>query len=80
MMMILIVAGLTLAGVVAARLTARAFAAEHLVLMRPRAGEVWLFERDGDRRYHYLPLTGLPGALRRFACGVPAVARARAEG
>jgi hypothetical protein len=80
MVTIVILAALALAGIAFARLTMRALAAEHLVLMRPNAGEVWLFERDGDRRYHYLPLSGLPGALRRFACGVPAVARVRADG
>lgn len=79
MVTIVILAALALAGIAAARLTARALAAEHLVLMRPLGDELWLFERDGDGRYHHLPLSGLPGALRRFACGVRAVARARAD-
>lgn len=75
----LILAGLAMAGVAVARLAARALAAEHLVVLRPHGGGVWLFERDGDGRYHRLPPRGLPAALRRFACGVPAVARARAD-
>ncbi|HEX6038794.1 hypothetical protein [Longimicrobium sp.] len=79
MLMILMMGALALAGVGAARLTARAFAAEHLVLLRAHGEEAWLFERDGDGRYHRLPLSGLPGALRRFACGVPATARLRAD-
>lgn len=80
MLMILMMGALALAGIGAARLTARAFAAEHLVVMRPSGDETWLFERDGDGRYNRLPLAGLPGALRRFACGVPAPARVRADG
>lgn len=76
---ILILAGLALAGLAAARLAARAVAAEHLVVLRPHGGGVWLFERDGDGRYQRLPPSGVPGALRRFARGVPAVARARAD-
>lgn len=76
---ILILAGLAIVGIVAGRLAARAFHAEHLVVLRAGDGEPWLFERGGDGRYGRLPWTGLPGALRRFACGVPAVERARAD-
>ncbi|HLM67280.1 MAG TPA: hypothetical protein VK358_07130, partial [Longimicrobium sp.] len=59
------------------RLGARALDAGHLLVLRPRPDAVWLFERDGDGRYHRLPLAGVPAALRRFACGVRALARAR---
>lgn len=76
---ILILAGLALAGIAAARLFGRAVDAGHLVVLRPHPGASWLFERDGDGRYHRLPVAGVPGALRRFACGVPAAARARAD-
>ncbi len=76
---IVILAGLVMAGMAAVRLAARAFRAEHLVVMRAGDGEAWLFERGGDGRYGRLPWTGLPAALRRFACGVPAVERARAD-
>jgi hypothetical protein len=79
MAMILILAGLAIAGSVATRLVARAVDAEHLLVLRAEGGGVWLFERDGDRRYHRLPWTGLPAALCRFACGVPAVVRARGD-
>jgi hypothetical protein len=74
---IVILAGLALVGLAAARLVARAVEAEHLLVLWPDGGGVWLFERDGDRRYHRLPLAGLPAALCRFVCGVPAVVRAR---
>ena len=76
---ILILAGLAIAGIAAARLVARALDAGHLLVLRPYAEAVWLFERDGDGRYHRLPLSGLPAALRRFACGVRALARARSD-
>lgn len=77
---IVILAGLAIAGIVAARLAARAVEAEHLLVLRPESGGVWLFERDGDRRYHRLPWAGLPAALCRFACGVRAVVRVRSDG
>ena len=79
MAMILILGALALAAIAAARLGARALDAGHLLLLRPHPDAVWLFERDGDGRYHRLPLAGLPAALRRFACGVRALARARAD-
>jgi hypothetical protein len=79
MTMILILGALALAGIAAARLSARALDAGHLLVLRPRPDAVWLFERDGDGRYHRLPLSGLPAALRRFACGVRALARSRSD-
>jgi hypothetical protein len=79
MVMIVILAGLAIAGIVAARLTNRAVEAEHLLVLRPETGGAWLFERDGDRRYRRLPWAGLPAALCRFACGVPAVVRVRRD-
>jgi len=75
---ILILGALAAAGVAVARLAARAVDAGHLLVLRPSPGAVWLFERDGDGRYRRLPSTGVPAALYRFACGVPAVERARA--
>jgi hypothetical protein len=76
MAMILILSALALAGIAAARLGARALDAGHLLVLRPRPDAVWLFERDGDGRYHRLPLSGLPAALRRFARGVRPLSRA----
>lgn len=76
---ILILAGLAMAGMAAARLFDRAVDAGHLLVLRPRPDAVWLFERDGDGRYHRLPLAGVLAALRRFACGVRALARARSD-
>lgn len=75
---ILILGTLAVMGVAVARLAARAFDAGHLLVLRPSSGAVWLFERDGDGRYRRLPPAGVPAALYRFACGVPAVERARA--
>lgn len=75
---ILILGALAVAGVALARLAARAVDAGHLVVLRPARSAVWLFERDGDGRYRRLPPAGVPAALYRFACGVPAVERARA--
>lgn len=78
MLAIVILGLLAATGVAGARLLARALDAEHLLLMR--GGTRWmLFERDGDRRYHHLPLAGLPAALCRFVCGVPAPVRVRAD-
>jgi hypothetical protein len=74
-----ILAALAIAGIAALRLLDRALDAGHLLVLRAHAGAVWLFERDGDGRYNRLPLAGVPGALRRFACGVRALARARAD-
>jgi hypothetical protein len=79
MTLFLILAGLALAGIAAARLFARAVEAEHLVVLRPHGREPWLFERDGDGLYHRLPLAKVPAALRRFACGVPVAARVRVD-
>jgi hypothetical protein len=79
MAMILILGVLALVGIAAARLAGRALDAGHLLVLRPHPEAVWLFERDGDGRYHRLPLAGLPAALRRFACGVRALARARTD-
>lgn len=77
--MILILGALALAAIAAARLGARAIEAGHLLVLRPRADALWLFERDGDGRYHRLPPAGVPAALGRFACGVRALARARTD-
>lgn len=79
MLLMLITGLMAIAGIVAARLASRALDAGHLLVLRPHGDAVWLFERDGDGRYHRLPLAGVPAALRRFACGVRAVARARAD-
>ncbi|HST58749.1 MAG TPA: hypothetical protein VLK84_08680 [Longimicrobium sp.] len=79
MVMIGILAALVIAGIAALRLFDRALDAGHLLVLRAHAGAVWLFERDGDGRYNRLPPSGVPGALRRFACGVRALARARAD-
>lgn len=79
MTVLIILAGLTLAGFVAARLGERAFRDEHLVVVRPNARRTWLFERRGDGRYERLPWTGLPAALCRFSHGIPAVEPARRE-
>jgi len=76
MLAIVILGILAVIGIAGARLLGRAVEAEHLLLMRD--GTRWmLFERDGDRRYHHLPPAGLPAALCRFACGVPASVRVR---
>ena len=80
MVTILILAGLAAAGIVAARLGARAVAAEHLVVTRGPGGGVQVFERGGDGRYHPLPPWALPAALCRFVCGVLAVEHARGGG
>lgn len=78
MLAIVILGMLAVIGIAAARLLGRALDAEHLLLMR--GGTRWvLFERDGDRRYHHLPAVALPAALCRFACGVPAPVRVRAD-
>jgi hypothetical protein len=78
MLAILILGVLAVIGIAAARLLARALEAEHLLAMRD-ATRWTLFERDGDRRYHHLPLAGVPAALCRFACGVPAPVRVRGD-
>lgn len=80
MIVMLILAALAGMGVIAARLAARAVAAEHLLVLRPERGGMLLFERDGDGRYQPRPWTELPAALRRFVCGVPALSRVRADG
>jgi len=77
LMIMILLAALCVAAV---RLAKRAVEAGHLLVLRPHGDGVLLFERDGDGRYHHLPLAGLPAALRRFACGVPSVVRARADG
>jgi hypothetical protein len=79
MVMIGILAALAIGCIAAVRLFDRALDAGHLLVLRAHAGAVWLFERDGDGRYHRLPPAGVPAALGRFACGVRALARARAD-
>jgi hypothetical protein len=79
MLTILILGLLAVAGITAARLAGRAFEAEHLLVLRQPDGAALLFERDGDRRYHPLPWSRLPGALCRFACGVRAAVRVRGD-
>lgn len=74
---ILMLAGLTLAGYRTARLASRAFAAGHLLVLRPDGRNAWLFERGGDGRYARLPVRQLPAALCRFVRGVPAVWKVR---
>jgi hypothetical protein len=79
MVTILILGALAAIGIAAVRLVGRAIEAEHLVVLR-HPGRTMLFERDGDRRYHHLPLARLPAALCRFSCGVRAVVRVRSDG
>jgi len=79
-MVILIFAGLALAGWAAARLGARAFRDAHLVTLRPHAREgTWLFERGGDGRYLRITWADVPAALCRYARGVPAREPAQSE-
>lgn len=77
--MIGFLAALAIVGLASVRLFDRALDAGHLLVLRVHAGAVWLFERDGDGRYNRLQPSGVPGALRRYACGVRALARARAD-
>ena len=72
-MVILILAGLALAGWTAGRLGARAFRDGHLVALRPHARErTWLFERGGGGRYERIAWAEVPAALCRYRRGVPA--------
>jgi hypothetical protein len=73
MMILVILAGLAVAGWVAGRLAMRAFRDDHLVQLRPHArARAWLFERRGDGRYARITWAEVPAALCRYLRGVPA--------
>lgn len=56
-----------------------AFRAGHLLALRGPGGAPRLYERGADGRYAPRPAGQLLAALRRFARGVPAEARVRAD-